>query len=132
MNNQEYLHLIEKYPNLTTHGFGVEIDRTSGMSYRATFDEAREELNQFYPGFEEACSWLAAQGTVNPGRAVCFWKGDLENHLSLMNKKIRVPRGVVMLAAIYLGYNLRRFYNSCGAKIGTKAKNRVRISRPPK
>lgn len=69
MKHEEYLELIEKHPAITSHGFGVEIDRTSGMSYRETFDEAREELKQSYPAFEESYEWLSAQEPLKPGRA---------------------------------------------------------------
>ena len=120
MNNEEYLELIGKYPNLTAHGFGVQVDPRSGLSYDETFDIEREALKKSYDAFSYAWDWFQCQECVRPRRAACHWKVDIENDLTYRKINIYMPQGAVILAALYLGYKVHRIRGSVGARIGKR------------
>ena len=58
MKIDEYLQLIKEYPNLSAHGFGVQIDQKSGLTYNETFEIEREELKKSYLAFCYAWDWF--------------------------------------------------------------------------
>lgn len=120
MNKEEYLQLIEKYPNLTAHGFGVQVDPRSGLSYVETFEIEREELKGSYMAFCYAWDWFQCQEHIRPRRAACFWKVDIENDLSRDNTHTYMLQGAVILVALYLGYEVHRIRGSVGARIGKR------------
>jgi hypothetical protein len=114
MNNEEYLELVEKHPCLTNQGFGV--DPVNGESFEA----AREELKKSYRAFCYAWDFFQCQEEVRPGRAACHWKVDIENDLTAQKIDIYMPQGAVILAALYLGYKVRRIRGSVGGRIGKR------------
>ena len=125
MNVEEYLELIEKYPNLTAHGFGTEVNPRSGLSYEETFEKERKDLKKSFNAFCYAWDWFQCQAEVRPGRAACFWKVDIENDLTDRKINIYMPQGAVILAALYLGYKVHRIRESVGGRIGKREKVRV-------
>jgi hypothetical protein len=120
MNNEEYLELIEKYPNLTAHGFGVEVNPRSGLTYKETFEIEREGLKKSYMAFCYAWDWFQSQEYIRPRRAACHWKVDIENDLTDQKINVYMPQGAVVLAALYLGYKVHRIRGSVGARIGRR------------
>lgn len=120
MNEQEYLELIEKYPNLTAHGFGVQVDPESGLTYEETFEIERENLKKSYRAFCYAWDFFQCQEYVRPKRAACHWKVDIENDLTDQKINIYMPQGAVILAALYLRYKVHRIRGSVGGRIGKR------------
>ena len=111
----EYEELIEKYPGISTHGLGIQVDPRSGLTYEEQFENERRALLRWYQEFLFARRWMEAQGTLRPRRAACFWKVDIANAYGN-----RVPDGIVILAAASLGYRIHRIRGSLGARIGDK------------
>jgi hypothetical protein len=120
MKMNEYLQLIEKYPNLTAHGYGVKVDPRSGLTYEETFEIERGTLKRSYDAFCYAWDWFQCQEYVRPRRAACHWKVDIENDLTDRKINVYMPQGAVILAALYLGYKVQRIRGSVGARIGKR------------
>jgi hypothetical protein len=120
MKIDEYLQLIEKYPDLTAHGFGVEVYPQSGLTYEETFENEREALKNSYMAFCYAWDWFQCQEYVRPNRAACHWKVDIENDLGNREIHVYMPQGAVMLAALYLGYKVHPIRGSVGGRIGKR------------
>jgi len=120
MNNNEYLELIEKYPELTTHGFGVETQYEE-LPYDELFEVKRQELKDAYQEFLYCCKWIEANPDFDGKRIAYHWKHEVENWLQKDHiKPDYIGQGVFILAAIHMGYPIRRSPQSTGARFGKK------------
>jgi hypothetical protein len=120
MNNEDYLRLIEVHPDITRHGFGVQVDANSGLTYEETFEIEREALRQSFEAFGYARDWFQCQEYLRPRRATCFWKVDIINDLTSRKIYVYMPQGAVILAALSLGYKVHRIRRSTGGRIGKR------------
>lgn len=124
MKYDEYTELIEKHPELTTHGFGITLDpRTPHTTEEReqAWKELRADLFRRHQEFEYCCQYIA-QNPDLPGKRIAYhWKHRVENWLQ--SNKMRpdyIPQGVFILAALHMGYRVHRIRKSDGARIGEK------------
>jgi hypothetical protein len=121
MKINEYLQLIKKYPNLTAHGFGVNMENANGLSRQAFFAMEREELKRQLANFRLCLEWLAENPLVEGGRNAHYWKDRVQDDYKPVHPiYFHIPRGVFILAALYRGYKVTRLRGSSDAWIGKR------------
>ncbi len=125
MTNEQYLNLIEKHPEVTSNGFGIEYNENSGLTVEECWEIKRQELKNAHREFEYCCQAIAEFPHYISKHSAYHLKHCVEEWLRReYSKDVYIPQGVFMLAAIYMGYNVRRIARTINARIG----NRVRRS----
>jgi len=118
MKKNEFLEIVEKYPNLTSWGFGVNMENANGLSRQAYFAKEREELKGQLASFELCLEWLEENPRLEGRQNAHYWKDRVQDdykpvHLGYFH----IPRGVFILAALYWGYEVTRMQGSTDAWI---------------
>lgn len=109
MNQQEYLELIEKHPNLTTEGFGA----TEG-----NFALRRNELKGQLENFELCVEWLDKNPHLEGRRNAHYWKDRVQDDYKPSHPGyFHIPRGVFILASLYRGLTAENMTGSTDAWI---------------
>jgi hypothetical protein len=112
MNYTEYLELIEKYPNVTSEGIGVNVPYTTGR--------ARQELKESFAEFQLCLKWLD-EHHISAGYSAQHWKGQVQNAYKQENPGyFHISRGVFILAALLKGIPARKIKGSRDAWIGKR------------
>ena len=118
MNTDEYLELIEKYPNLTSEGFGVNMDNANGLSRQAYFSQEREDLKGQLARFELCVEWLEDY-PICEGWNAHYWKDQVQFYYKPDHPGyFHIPRGAFILAALYRGIPVTKMHGSTDAWIG--------------
>lgn len=127
MNQEEYLEFIEKHPKITTHGFGVDADPHTKISYEELFKEKREELKDSFQEFQYCCDWINLNPNFDGKVHAYHWKHRVQEWLEANEMRPSyIAQGVFILAAMYLGYKVRKMKNDTCATFGP----RVQVKSP--
>jgi hypothetical protein len=118
MKREEFLEIIEKHPDITAHGYGIQRDPYLGSTHRETFDRMREELEQSYQAFLACLEWIVEHPDFERGWSTYALKHEVENWLERQGKRRYVPQGAFILAAIHQGLQMRRIPDDLGVFVG--------------
>jgi hypothetical protein len=118
MTNDEYLQLIEKIPDLTAHGYGVQRDPHLGSTYSETFDNMRQELKQSYEAFLACVAWIHGHPDFERGWSSYALKHEVENWVEKVGKRLYIPQGAFIISALYTGLPLKRIPTDLGVFVG--------------
>ncbi len=117
MEHEEYIQLIEKYPQLTCEGFGVNMDYANGLSHEDYFALRRDELKGEPENFELCLDWLYKH-PIEGKRNAHYWKDRVQFfHKPSHPGYFHIGRGVFILAALYFGLDVRKMRGSTDAWI---------------
>jgi|WetSurMetagenome_2_1015567.scaffolds.fasta_scaffold18861_2 hypothetical protein len=118
MKNDEYLELIENHPQLTSEGFGVNMDYANGLSKREYFAQEREGLKRQLANFELCLEWLEKNPQLEGKWNAHYWKDRVQDAYKPDHPEyFYIPRGVFILAALYRAYKVTRMRRSTDAWI---------------
>ena len=119
MANEQYIEMIEKYPNLTIEGFGIEVQQGTKLTHQELWDQKRQELKDAHQEFEYCCQWIGDFYDLVPRNGAYHLKHQVEKWLQQKQlKPDYIAEGVFILAAVHSGYRIRRVKHSTGARIG--------------
>lgn len=131
MTRNEYLSLIDEYPDLLVNGFGVpQAGNLSPSAFREAWLREREALKEAQKEFAYCCAYLMEHPELKGRRTSFHWKHVVEEWLR--RKKITpdsVPEGVFLLAAYHMGYHVERIFGSRGAVIAPRGEDAEKKSR---
>lgn len=123
MKNTEYLELIEKYPHLTSDGFGVNMDYANGLS-REIFAQEREDLKRQLKNFELCLDWLEKNPHLAGKWNAHYWKDQVQDAYKPSHPGyFHIPRGVFILAALFRGYKVTKIECSTDAWVSAGDEN---------
>jgi hypothetical protein len=109
MKKDEFLEILEKYPNLTSEGFGVNMEYSDGFSRKGYFALRRDELKRQLENFELCVDWLDKNPHLEGKRNAHYWKDRVQDaYRRSYPGYFHIPRGVFILAALCRGYEVTR------------------------
>ena len=114
MTNTEYNDLLEKHPNLTAHGYGIQLDPKLGSNYSQIFNNMRQELRESLQAFNSCVTWIDAHPFYERGWSSYTLKHEVENWIREQGGRIYIPHGAFILAAIVRGLRLERIPDDLG------------------
>ena len=114
MTKEEFSEIIERNPELTTHGYGIQRDPYLGSTYRETFDNMREELKKSYEAFLACLAWIDENPDFERGWSSYALKHEVENWTERHGKRLYVPQGGFIIACLFRGLPLKRIPNDLG------------------
>lgn len=114
----EFLEIVEKHPELTAHGYGVQRDPHLGSTYRQTFDNMRQELRDSYDAFLGCLEWIDEHPDFESGWSSYTLKHEVENWTETQGRRVYVPQGASIAAAINKGLLTRRTQDDLGVFVG--------------
>jgi len=115
MTDDRYLKLIEKYPELTADGFGIEFDKDLNMGYGEQFAMRRQALIDAKDAFIACWDWIESYLLLEKYEATYALKHRVEHWLRDKGKDMYVPQGAFILAAYFLGMEVERIAGSTNA-----------------
>lgn len=119
MTNDDYIKLIEKYPNLTAHGFGIEVERGSKYTVPESWDQMRQELINAHKEFEYCSQWIGDFYDLVPGNSAYHLKHVVEKWLDEKHMKPDyIPQGAFILAALHERLQMKRIPDDLGVFVG--------------
>jgi hypothetical protein len=117
MEKNDFLETVEKYPQLTCEGYGVNMDYSNGLSHEDYFTLRRDELKGHLENFELCLDWLDKH-PIEGKRNAHYWKDRVQDaYKPEHHNYFHIPRGVFVLAALYKGYRVTRMQGSTDAWI---------------
>ena len=118
MNHEEYLELINKNPRILLRGFRVGRRVCPKDVHMAVGEFSLEKLRQGYPIFEKCCDYLRWRNRLTKGLYLSDLNMSFENWLwNPPFARPEIPLGFAILAAIYVGYDVRQVRGSTDARI---------------
>ena len=104
MKKDEFLELIEKHPNLTVEGFGVEMKYRPGRTEESVFAECRQQLKDLYKEFLLCSEYLEAHPDWKEGINSHHLKDFVQDWAHTEHQwRTYIPQGAMILAACYAG-----------------------------
>ncbi len=122
MTHEDFIKLVEDFPTVTVHGFGIEIEYDDNRPYQEIWEEKRKMLLNAYREFTFCCQWIYENFDLVVGSYAYHLKHQVERWAH--ERKLKpdyIPEGVLTLAAIYGGYKIRRPRGSLGARFEASA-----------
>jgi hypothetical protein len=124
MTNDEFQTIIEKNPTLTTHGFGV--DRGKEDSF---FEERKNLCNHYNEALLSEEFLNKCKRTAKPHKSLgstYSFKHKAE-HYAHREKHLEmyIPEGALVLAAIHLGFKMKRKKDSTSVYLNISQKTRI-------
>lgn len=117
MKQANYLKLIEKHPEITSEGLGVNMDYANGLSQEDYFALRRDELKVQLDKFELCLDWLE-QHPIEGKRNAHYWKDRIQQEYQPEHSGyFHIPRGTFILAALYEGLSVEKMTGSTDAWI---------------
>jgi len=115
---EEFCQVIDENPEITTNGFGVAPSENGSPDERmAAFVCERDALQSKYQEFLSCVQWLQENPVIERNRYAYSLKQDVERWVEGSGQKHTwIPEGVFTLAAIFMGYTIRRIPHSTGAR----------------
>lgn len=107
MTREEYTDFIDKYPELTTHGFGVD-----NKTYSK--EKEHERLKDHFEAFQASCHMLENNFSTKPLRKHTYNSYSLKHAAeyyseNVLKNRVYVPEGALVAAVLYLGLPHQRF-----------------------
>lgn len=118
MNENKFMGLVDAHPRITWSGFKIG-RRGFAKSVHEFLEQAElEELKQLFPAFRLCCDHLRWRKPLLRGSTLTGLKMEVENWAwSPPFAKPEIPLGVVMLAAIHVGYQIQQVRGSYDGRI---------------
>jgi hypothetical protein len=118
MNHEEYLELIKENPRITLSGFRIGRRGCPKGIFLIANTLEDEMLQRCYPLFGRCCDYLQSRNRLTRGLHLSDLNMSFENWLwQPPFARPEIPLGVVVLAAIYVGYDVRKVRGSTDARI---------------
>jgi len=114
MENEKFFEILGNNPELTAHGYGIQMDPYFGSNYGEIFRNMREELKQSSEAFQACVEWLDEHPDFERGWSSYALKHDVENWLERHGKRLYIPQGAFILATLCKGLPTRRIPNDLG------------------
>ena len=120
MTELDYIRFLDRHPELTTHGFGVDRDQIYDVKI------LHEELKNYYDVFSLCVDMLKncydiAAGKKNEMDSYSL-KHKAEKYIDkVLHKAMYVPEGVLVAAVVFLFSSYKRSKRGTGILIGLKA-----------
>lgn len=115
MKHDEFEKLIEKYLELTTWGFGVNMEYSEGLSRPEYLTREHEKLKEQLRNFELCVEWLGDY-PICEGWNAHYWKDQVQSHYKPDHPGyFHIARGVFILAALHQGYEAEKMAGSTDA-----------------
>lgn len=109
MTYEQYTHLIETSPRITLSGFRTGRGSLEKETWKQIDEISDKMLKKAYPLFCLCCRRLQSMPPIPRGELIWSVKFSIENREWLNSGTVcDIPLGVVMLAAISEGHQLRQ------------------------
>jgi len=99
MKRDEFEKLIEKYPELTTWGYGVNVQYAEGQSRSEYHAQEHEGLKTQLENFELCLEWLDKNPRLEGRRNAHYWKDRVQSEMRPENAFINVKNTSLTITA---------------------------------
>jgi hypothetical protein len=124
MKKDEFLEILEKYPDLTAIGFLGKVNPYTRISHEELYITTREELRQSYDEFQACVDWIEHHPKYPRYYADLQWADEVQKWLADRGRPMHIRVGAVVLAADYKGFFIKRHQNKLYCTIGRKKPGR--------
>jgi hypothetical protein len=118
MNENEYVELVDAHPRITLSGFKIGRRGIARSVHNFLAEAELTKLRQLFPAFRMCCDYLGWRNQLSRGTCLTDVKMSAENWAwQPPFAKPEFPLGVVILAAIHVGYQVRQVRGSYDGRV---------------